>query len=195
MESFVVGVLALQGGFLEHISMLQKAAERLSSAALAGSSRSHLKFEFIEVRNKEDLSRCHALVIPGGESTSISFVAAQIGLLEPLRDFVKYCNPLIAPSQFDLARLSNKTFAAQGRQKAGVGNLRGNSSARGRGRRYQEGWPGAYRWSGSACPSERVRQADQQLRGGSGFAFLGRDREFPETPGTVPGYLHSGPCG
>ncbi|KAJ3473394.1 hypothetical protein NLG97_g10327 [Lecanicillium saksenae] len=47
------------------------------------------KIEAVEVRTPEELARCDALIIPGGESTTISFVAAQSGLLEPLREFVK----------------------------------------------------------------------------------------------------------
>ncbi|KPI40014.1 putative pyridoxal 5'-phosphate synthase subunit PDX2 [Cyphellophora attinorum] len=76
-----VGVLALQGAFLEHLVLLRNAAVRLNEKQ--GS------FNFIEVRNKEDLSQCDALIIPGGESTTISLVAAQSDLLEPLRQFVK----------------------------------------------------------------------------------------------------------
>jgi pyridoxal 5'-phosphate synthase pdxT subunit len=76
-----VGVLALQGAFLEHLVLLQNAAVRLGEKE--GS------FNFIEVRNTEDLSQCEALIIPGGESTTISLVAAQSNLLEPLRQFVK----------------------------------------------------------------------------------------------------------
>lgn len=81
-----VGVLALQGGFLEHLSLLRKAAQHLSSSlGHAGKS----SFEFVEVRNTDDLARSDALVIPGGESTTIALIAAQSGLLEPLRKFVK----------------------------------------------------------------------------------------------------------
>ncbi|KAI1134816.1 SNO glutamine amidotransferase [Hypoxylon sp. FL0543] len=79
-----VGVLALQGGFSEHLSSLRKAAAHISST-----SPSAPTFEFIEVRTPEQLARCDALVIPGGESTTLSLVAAQSGLLKPLREFVK----------------------------------------------------------------------------------------------------------
>lgn len=89
MISLTVGVLALQGGFSEHIDLVRKAAEYLSSTE--GVSKA--KFHCIEVRTKEQLDQCNALIIPGGESTTISFVAAQSGLLEPLRDFVKYAIP------------------------------------------------------------------------------------------------------
>ncbi|KAI7103675.1 SNO glutamine amidotransferase, partial [Hortaea werneckii] len=40
-------------------------------------------------RNPAALATCDALIIPGGESTSISLIAERTGLLEPLRDFVK----------------------------------------------------------------------------------------------------------
>ncbi|KAI0022486.1 class I glutamine amidotransferase-like protein [Xylariomycetidae sp. FL0641] len=76
-----VGVLALQGGFAEHLASLRKAAATVSSPSSS--------FEFTEVRTPQQLALCDALVIPGGESTTLSLVAAQSGLLEPLRAFVK----------------------------------------------------------------------------------------------------------
>ncbi|KAG8623368.1 hypothetical protein KVT40_008344 [Elsinoe batatas] len=77
-----IGVLALQGAFHEHLVLLRQ------SAAILAKSQSH-DFTFAEVRTPTDLAQCDALVLPGGESTTMSFVAAQSGLLEPLRDFVK----------------------------------------------------------------------------------------------------------
>merc|ERR1711939_1293195 len=79
--TITIGVLALQGAFLEHLVLLRKAAESLEEKD---------KFTFLEVRNRDELARCDSLIIPGGESTTISFVAAQSDLLEPLRQFVKY---------------------------------------------------------------------------------------------------------
>ena len=76
-----VGVLALQGGFLEHVTLLRKAASRLASGH---------EISAVEVRTPEELAQCDALVIPGGESTTMSLIATQTGLMEPLREFVKY---------------------------------------------------------------------------------------------------------
>ncbi|KAK9783782.1 putative Glutamine amidotransferase [Seiridium cardinale] len=73
-----VGVLALQGGFSEHLVSLRRAATHL-----------HHDVNCIEVRTPEQLSTCDALIVPGGESTTLSLVAQQSGLLQPLRDFVK----------------------------------------------------------------------------------------------------------
>jgi pyridoxal 5'-phosphate synthase pdxT subunit len=83
--SLTVGVLALQGGFHEHLVLLRQAAKHLTSS----STTTTASFDFIEVRTSDELARCDALIIPGGESTTISLVAAQTDLLEKLRDFVK----------------------------------------------------------------------------------------------------------
>ncbi|ODM20597.1 hypothetical protein SI65_03650 [Aspergillus cristatus] len=80
MTGITVGVLALQGAFVEHVHLLKKAA--------AGSS-SGSQWEFIEVRTPQELERCDALILPGGESTTMSLVAERSNLLEPLREFVK----------------------------------------------------------------------------------------------------------
>lgn len=82
-----VGVLALQGGFHEHLSLLRRAAQHLQQNAPEHAG--NYSIEPIEVRNPGDLARCDALIIPGGESTTIALIAAQSGLLQPLRDFVK----------------------------------------------------------------------------------------------------------
>jgi 5'-phosphate synthase pdxT subunit len=78
-----VGVLALQGAFSEHVQLLRQAAAALSRDG------SKAEWTFIEVRTAAKLDSCDALIIPGGESTTISLVAARSGILENLRDFVK----------------------------------------------------------------------------------------------------------
>lgn len=80
--SLTVGVLALQGAFIEHITLLRQAAPALTA-------EHGVHFTFIEVRTPEQLDRCDALILPGGESTAISLIAERCGLLEPLRNFVK----------------------------------------------------------------------------------------------------------
>ncbi len=65
-----VGVLALQGDFAEHLSMLRR-----------------IGVEGVEVRLPEELETVQALIIPGGESTTIGKLAVDFGLLEPLRAF------------------------------------------------------------------------------------------------------------
>lgn len=83
-----VGVLALQGAFYEHVKLLRQAVSQLGKEAI---------WDIVEVRTAQELKKCDALIIPGGESTTVSLVAARSNLLEPLRDFVKY--KLIAPQK------------------------------------------------------------------------------------------------
>ncbi|WP_100501139.1 pyridoxal 5'-phosphate synthase glutaminase subunit PdxT [Geodermatophilus chilensis] len=64
----VVGVLALQGDVREHLATLPE-----------------LGAEAVIVRRPEELAGVDALVVPGGESTTMAKLAARFGLLEPLR--------------------------------------------------------------------------------------------------------------
>ena len=63
-----VGVLALQGDTREHLAALRD----------AGASA-------LTVRRREELDAVDALVIPGGESTTMSHLLRDLDLLEPLR--------------------------------------------------------------------------------------------------------------
>jgi len=65
----VVGVLALQGGFAAHARVLRE-----------------LGAEVREVRTPADLDGLDGLVIPGGESTTMSLGIAREALAEPLRE-------------------------------------------------------------------------------------------------------------
>jgi 5'-phosphate synthase pdxT subunit len=67
-----VGVLALQGAFIEHVKMLHK-----------------LGVQAVEVRLPEHLDGLDALILPGGESTTIGKLAVEFGLIDPLRQFAK----------------------------------------------------------------------------------------------------------
>ncbi len=67
-----IGVLALQGDFAEHMTMLKR-----------------LGAETVEVRLPAHLDGLDGLIIPGGESTTIGKLAVDFGLLEPLREFGK----------------------------------------------------------------------------------------------------------
>ena len=68
----LVGVLALQGDFREH-------EHALSGCGVATR----------RVRTVEDLEGIDALVVPGGESTTMSNLALRWGLMEPLRELVR----------------------------------------------------------------------------------------------------------
>lgn len=65
-----IGVLALQGDFVEHAAVLRRMCVEAS-----------------EVRLASDLADLHGLIIPGGESTTIGKLATRFDLIEPLRAF------------------------------------------------------------------------------------------------------------
>ncbi len=67
-----VGVLALQGAFLEHQKMLE-----------------HLSIKTVQVRLPKDIVGVDGLIIPGGESTTIGKLAVDFDLMDPLREFAR----------------------------------------------------------------------------------------------------------
>ena len=75
-SALTIGVLALQGAFLEHLVMLRK-----------------LGVNAVEVRKAEQLDAIDGLIIPGGESTSMGLIAERWGLVEPLRKWVHSGKP------------------------------------------------------------------------------------------------------
>ncbi|CRK30997.1 pyridoxal 5'-phosphate synthase subunit PDX2 like protein [Verticillium longisporum] len=84
-----IGILSLQGGFQEHLTALARAAASLSASAASAPA-----FTPTPVRTPADLARCTALLIPGGESTTIAHLAAESALLDPLRAFVAAGRPV-----------------------------------------------------------------------------------------------------
>ncbi len=63
-----VGVLALQGAFIEHEKILQG-----------------LGVETLQVRLPEQLAQVERLIIPGGESTTIGKLLVRFDLLDPIQ--------------------------------------------------------------------------------------------------------------
>ena len=72
-----VGVFALQGDVREHLQLLTS-----------------LGVESIEVRNAEQLASCDGLIIPGGESTTISKLIDIFGLRDDLLAYISSGNPV-----------------------------------------------------------------------------------------------------
>jgi len=75
-STLTIGVLALQGAFLEHIKILRQ-----------------LGAQAVEVRKPAQLTMLDGLIIPGGESTTMGLIAERWGLVEPLRQWVHSQRP------------------------------------------------------------------------------------------------------
>lgn len=78
MAAALIGVLALQGGFQAHERMLRGLGARTR-----------------EVRVPDDLDRLDGLVIPGGESTTMTLGIEREGLAEPLRALAARGTPIL----------------------------------------------------------------------------------------------------
>ncbi|MEB3816836.1 MAG: pyridoxal 5'-phosphate synthase glutaminase subunit PdxT [Desulfurococcales archaeon] len=72
-----VGIVALQGGVSEHYYMVRRAGERIG-----------LGVEPVLLKKPGDLRDIDAVIIPGGESTTIGIVAKRTGLLDELREAI-----------------------------------------------------------------------------------------------------------
>ncbi len=110
-----IGVLASQGAFAEHIAMLHQ-----------------LEVEVLPVRLLQELEGLDGLVIPGGESTSISKLMLDYNLMSEIRNLAKNGLPIfgtcagmillaneISDSGVELLRVMNITVRrnAFGRQR------------------------------------------------------------------------------
>ena len=73
-----IGILAIQGAFLEHHTCLAKAIK-------AAKAEDQLTINVIEVRDAGDVDGLDALVIPGGESTAMGKFLERDGFGDKLR--------------------------------------------------------------------------------------------------------------
>lgn len=67
-----IGVLAMQGAYAEHISILKS-----------------LEVHTVEIRNKEDLKEIDGLIIPGGESTTMGKLIRALDIYEDLKEKIE----------------------------------------------------------------------------------------------------------
>ncbi len=77
MTGPIVGVLALQGDVVEHVHALEATRTRVR-----------------EVRTQADLAAVDALIVPGGESTTVIRLLRRFELVEPIRSRVRAGMPL-----------------------------------------------------------------------------------------------------
>lgn len=79
-EGVLIGVLALQGDFAEHLASLR-------ACGVDG-------IDAVEVRTLAELASVDALIIPGGESTTIARLLIAFDLMEPLRARIREGMPV-----------------------------------------------------------------------------------------------------
>jgi len=75
----LIGVLALQGDFLDHKKILEQLGQKV-----------------VEVRLSKDLEKIDALILPGGESTTMSLLLKEHSLARHLKQKIKQGMPVLA---------------------------------------------------------------------------------------------------
>jgi len=100
-----VGVIGLQGDVSEHIDAAKKALENLGVSG-----------EVIWLRKPEGLEGISAIIIPGGESTTISRLMVKNGLLEPVKKLSEEGLPIMGTCA-GLIMLSKDVIGATSEQK------------------------------------------------------------------------------
>ncbi len=97
-----IGVLALQGDFREHIV----------AATLAGHSAS-------AIRRESELNEVDALILPGGESTTIALLAKSYNLFQPIRKRIKEGLPVYGSCAGMILLADRIVDGAQGQETFG----------------------------------------------------------------------------
>ena len=77
-----IGVLALQGDVSEHVLALERAGKG--------------KVQVVEIRKSGQMEACGALVLPGGESTTIRRQLESFGLTQELKAAARRGKPILA---------------------------------------------------------------------------------------------------
>ena len=110
-----IGVLALQGDFREHIQAVKMAGH-------AG----------LTVRRPEELAEIDALIIPGGESTTIALLAESFALIEPIRKRITTGMPVYGSCAGMILLADRILDGAQGQATLGGINMTVRRNAFGR---------------------------------------------------------------
>lgn len=80
-----IGILSVQGAFIEHKQMLEAIAEKYEEP-----------LECIELRQKKDLASLDGLVLPGGESTVQGKLIRELGFFDSLQTLIGNGLPVLA---------------------------------------------------------------------------------------------------
>lgn len=101
-----IGVLALQGDVREHVEMLKR-----------------LSCDVVEVRKAADLENLDGLILPGGESTTISKLLDIFSIREPIRDFITSGKAVFGTCAGMITLANEVLDSAAGQQSLGVMNI------------------------------------------------------------------------
>ncbi|WMW22697.1 pyridoxal 5'-phosphate synthase glutaminase subunit PdxT [Methanolobus mangrovi] len=79
-----IGVIAIQGDVSEHVEALERAIEQRGEQA-----------ELVTIKHKGIVPECDALVLPGGESTTLGKLLIREGIADEIRDMNTAGKPIM----------------------------------------------------------------------------------------------------
>ena len=111
-KDIVVGVLCIQGAFIEHIRKLEEIKER---------KKNEFSLMIREIRKSEQLDELDGLIVPGGESTTLSVFLSKDEFNEHLKKWMS-TNVVIWGTCAGLILLSDKLQGQKigGQVKVGI---------------------------------------------------------------------------
>lgn len=80
-----IGILAVQGAFIEHEKMISSLADRCED-----------KIECVEIRQKKDLEKTDGIILPGGESTVQGKLLKELDIFDSLQSMIRQGLPTLA---------------------------------------------------------------------------------------------------
>lgn len=78
VKKISIGVIGIQGAVSEHITSMEKALKETNTSG-----------EVFVIKNKDQMNKVNALILPGGESTTISRELHKTGLTDVICDRIK----------------------------------------------------------------------------------------------------------
>ena len=81
VRKITIGVIGIQGSISEHVKTMKKALKE-----------SNISGEVLIIKDKEDINKSDAIILPGGESSTISKVLSESGLYYELFNQIKNNN-------------------------------------------------------------------------------------------------------
>lgn len=117
-----IGIIALQGSVEEHIAAMKKALQERGGG------------EVVAIRHRGIVPSCDAIVIPGGESTTLSRLAWREGIAEEIIEAAKQGKPILGTCAglILLAKYGNEEVAKSGQRLLCLMDIHVNRNAFGR---------------------------------------------------------------
>ncbi|MEM2924170.1 MAG: pyridoxal 5'-phosphate synthase glutaminase subunit PdxT [Methanocellales archaeon] len=161
-----IGIIALQGSVEEHIAAMKKALQERKGG------------EVVAIKHRGIIPTCDAIVIPGGESTTLSRLAWREGIAEEIIEAAKQGKPILGTCAglILLAKYGDDEVARSKQKLLGLMDIHVNRNAFGR---QRESFEVELEIKGFDEPFHAVFiRAPAIIKAGEGVEVLARYRDF-----------------